>query len=151
MSGAPPAPVWAQYEIRLRARPRGFHLVTEEICRQLPDLARIHCGQAHFFLQHTSASLLITENADPDVRADLESHFHVLAPERAPYYQHVMEGPDDMPGHIKSVLLGVSLAVPIRDGKLALGTWQGLCLGEHRERAGDRSLLATLSGVRAAE
>ncbi len=137
---------WRQRRVRLAPRRRGFHIVTQELLDALPELLEIEVGMAHFFLQHTSASLLLTENADPDVRLDLERHLHELAPENAPYYQHVLEGADDMPGHIKSVLLGVSLSVPVQGGRLQLGTWQGICLGEHREHGGARTVVVTLSG-----
>jgi secondary thiamine-phosphate synthase enzyme len=138
--------VWHQHEISLRARPRGFHLVTEEILAALSGLAEIAVGSAHLFLQHTSASLSINENADPDVRADMQRWFDRAVPESAPYFAHTAEGPDDMPAHLKAALLGTSLTLPIRAGRLALGTWQGIYLGEHREGASGRRLLATLWG-----
>lgn len=137
---------WLQRDIRLRARARGCHLVTQEILGALPEIHRCRVGLLHLFLQHTSASLAINENADPDVRGDMERHLDVLAPERAPHYTHTTEGPDDMPAHIKSALVGVELTVPVRDGTLALGTWQGLWLLEHRDHAGSRTLVATLHG-----
>ncbi len=137
---------WLQRDIRLRARARGCHLVTQEILAALPEIRRCRVGLLHLFLQHTSASLAINENADPDVRGDMERHLNVLAPERAPHYAHTTEGPDDMPAHIKSALVGVELTVPVRDGSLALGTWQGLWLLEHRDHAGGRTLVATLHG-----
>lgn len=138
--------MWHQCNIRLRPRGRGFHLITDEVLRALPELSSCRVGLLHLFLQHTSAALAINENADPEVRGDLERHFRVLAPERAPHYRHVLEGDDDMPAHIKSVLIGTSLSLPVRDGALALGTWQGVYLCEHRERAGYRVLFATLHG-----
>ncbi len=138
--------VWVQRVVELRARARGFHLVTEELLGALPEVADVQTGLLNLLLQHTSASLLITENADPDVRGDLERHLQQLAPEHAPHYRHTLEGPDDMPAHIKSVLLGSSLTLPVRDGALALGTWQGICLGEHREHGSARCIIATLSG-----
>ena len=138
--------MWRQQSIRLAARPRGFHLVTGDVLDALPELADYRIGLLHLFIQHTSASLAVNENADPDVRGDLERHFNATVPENAPYYQHTLEGPDDMPAHIKSVLIGPSLTVPIRDGALALGTWQGLYLCEHRDRAGSRTVIATLQG-----
>ncbi|MCB1669742.1 MAG: secondary thiamine-phosphate synthase enzyme YjbQ [Gammaproteobacteria bacterium] len=138
--------MWIQKNIRLSAKPRGFHLVTREILRQLPELGQIHVGLAHFFLQHTSASLSINENADSSVRRDMESHFNVLAPEHAPYYEHMYEGADDMPAHIKSTLIGCQVTVPVHHGELMLGTWQGLYLGEHRDNGGRRRLVVTLSG-----
>ena len=138
--------MWLQREIRLRSRERGFHLVTEEIVRQLPELARIQVGLAHLFIQHTSASLTINENADPTVRQDFESLFNRLVPQDEPYYRHNYEGSDDLPAHIKSSLLGSSLLLPIRLGLLALGTWQGIYLGEHRDHGGSRRLIVTLQG-----
>lgn len=139
--------MWLQKQIRLQAKPRGFHLITGEVLAQLPELSRIKTGLAHFFIQHTSASLSINENADSSVRRDMEAHFNVMVPENAPYYEHTYEGPDDITAHIKSTLSGVSLTIPISDGALALGTWQGLYLGEHRNRAGSRMLMVTLHGV----
>jgi secondary thiamine-phosphate synthase enzyme len=141
-----PAPMpWFQRDLRLPARPRGFHLVTQEVTSALPELQRIKCGLLHVFIQHTSASLSINENADPDVPADLESTFNELAPDDFPY-RHTIEGPDDMPAHIKASLLGSSVSVPIRDGRLALGTWQGIYLCEHRDRASPRTLVLTVHG-----
>lgn len=137
---------WVQTEIVLARRARGFHLVTDEIVRALPELARFRVGVAHFFIQHTSASLCVNENADPSVRVDLERGFDVLAPENAPYYQHQVEGPDDMPAHIKAALIGTSVSVPITNGRLNLGTWQGLYLCEHRDRGGSRRVIATICG-----
>ena len=138
--------MWLQREIRLRSRERGFHLVTDEIVRQLPELALIQVGLAHLFIQHTSASLTINENADPTVRQDFESLFNRLVPQDEPYYRHNYEGSDDLPAHIKSSLLGSSLLLPIRQGVLALGTWQGIYLGEHRDHGGRRCLIVTLQG-----
>ncbi len=138
--------MWLQREIRLRARERGFHLVTDEIVRQLPELARFEVGLAHLFIQHTSASLTINENADPTVRQDFESLFNRLVPQDQPYYRHNYEGSDDLPAHIKSSLLGSTLLLPIRQGELALGTWQGIYLGEHRDQGGSRRLMVTLQG-----
>jgi secondary thiamine-phosphate synthase enzyme len=138
--------MWTQHRILLKARPRGFHLVTSELLSQMPELPRLQTGLAHFFIQHTSASLLINENADPDVRIDLESHLRRLVPDGAPHFIHRDEGPDDMPGHVKSALLGSGLAVPVGAGRLLLGTWQGIYLGEHREHGGPRSVIATLFG-----
>lgn len=136
---------WYQHYVELPPRIRGFQLITRHILERVPEIARIRAGLLHLFLQHTSASLTINENADPDVRTDLESSLNAIAPENFPYV-HVLEGRDDMPAHVKSSLLGVSLIVPVRDGKLALGTWQGIYLCEHRNRAGPRRLLATLQG-----
>ncbi len=138
--------MWQQKTISIQAKPRGFHLVTREVVGQLPELAGFRVGLAHFFIQHTSASLTINENADPDVRRDMESHFNHVVPEHQPYYTHVLEGSDDMPAHIKSSTLGCSLSIPIRDGRLALGTWQGLYLGEHRNHGGCRNIVVTMQG-----
>ncbi|NOU53162.1 YjbQ family protein [Pseudoalteromonas sp. JBTF-M23] len=138
--------MWFQKTITLKARGRGFHLITDEIERQLPEIKQFQVGLLHVFIQHTSASLAINENADPSVRQDLESHFNVLAPENAPYYIHTYEGPDDMPAHIKSTLIGSSQSIPINNGRLALGTWQGLYLCEHRDCASKRTIIATLQG-----
>ena len=137
---------WHQTVIRLKPRSRGFHLVTDEVVRALPELGRLRVGIAHFFLQHTSASLSVNENADPDVRADLDRWLDRAVPDNAPYFVHTAEGPDDMPAHVKSGVMGVSLSVPVRDGRLALGTWQGLYLGEHRDEGGSRSVVVTLFG-----
>lgn len=137
---------WFQKTITLQARPRGFHLITREILEQLPELAGYTIGKAHFFLQHTSASLSINENCEAEVREDLERHFNTLAPENAPYYVHTYEGPDDMPAHIKSGLLGCELTIPISQGRLALGTWQGIMLGEHRVHGSARHIVVTLEG-----
>jgi secondary thiamine-phosphate synthase enzyme len=139
---------WFQKQITLSARGRGFHLITDEILSQLPELQGYAMGLAHIFIQHTSASLALNENADPTVRGDLERHFSQMAPEGQPYYRHTMEGPDDMPAHIKAVLLGASVTVPIKDGRFALGTWQGIYLCEHRNRGGRRRLVITLTGER---
>jgi secondary thiamine-phosphate synthase enzyme len=139
-----------QVVIRLRARPRGFHLVTPEILAALPELKRVDAGLLQLFLQHTSASLLLNENADPDVRADLERWADRVVPDGAPYFEHTVEGPDDMPAHAKSAMFGTSLLLPIRHGQLALGTWQGVYLGEHRDHGGSRNLVATLFGQAAA-
>lgn len=138
--------IWEQSIIELAPHKRGFHLVTREVMAQAPDLATCQVGLLHLFIQHTSASLAINENADPDVRGDLERHFNVMVPENAPHYEHTLEGPDDMPAHIKSVLVGPSLTIPVRDGRLALGMWQGIYLCEHRDRAGSRHIVATLQG-----
>jgi secondary thiamine-phosphate synthase enzyme len=137
--------MWAQSTVRLKPRRRGFHLVTDEVVAAVPEITRVRVGLASFFLQHTSASLTITENADPDVRTDLESHFDRAAPEDAPYV-HDAEGPDDMPAHIKSATIGVGLTIPISQGRLALGTWQGICLCEHRDEATARTVVVTVTG-----
>jgi secondary thiamine-phosphate synthase enzyme len=138
--------MWHQRRIRLRPRPRGFHLVTREIAEELPELGELRVGLAHLHLLHTSASLTLNENASPDVRADFESWFDRAVPEDAAYWTHTTEGPDDMPAHIKASLLGPSLTLPVRDGAFALGTWQGVYLCEHRDDGGARSLIATLLG-----
>ena len=137
---------WHQTEIRLRPRPRGFHLITSEVLAAVPELAQFQVGLAHLFIQHTSASLAVNENADPDVRGDLERWFSHAVPENAPYYEHTTEGPDDMPAHIKAAVLGSSISIPIRRGRLALGTWQGIYLGEHRDAGGARTVVVTLMG-----
>ncbi|MFH1726490.1 MAG: secondary thiamine-phosphate synthase enzyme YjbQ [Elusimicrobiota bacterium] len=137
---------WIQKEMRLSPRPRGFHLVTDEIESRLPELAGFSVGIAHLFIQHTSASLTINENADPTVRPDLEDHFSRMVPEGASYFRHTTEGPDDMPAHIKASLIGPALSVPIAKGRLRLGTWQGIYLCEHRDRGGARRIVATLYG-----
>jgi secondary thiamine-phosphate synthase enzyme len=137
---------WYQTEVRLAPRPRGFHLITKEILAAVPELANFRVGLAHVFIRHTSASLLINENADPDVRGDLERWLSIVAPENAPYYQHTTEGPDDMPAHAKAAVLGTAVTIPIRAGKLALGTWQGIYLGEHRNSGGSRTVIITLTG-----
>ena len=151
MDWAPPfAPqsraVWVQKQIILRARPRGFHLVTDEIVEGVPELRRLSVGMALLFIQHTSASLTLNENASPDVRRDFAAWFDRAVPDDADYFAHTLEGPDDMPAHIKSALTGVSLALPIRDGGLALGTWQGIYLCEHRDNGGARKLVVTAFG-----
>ncbi|ENY73748.1 alanine racemase [Aeromonas diversa CDC 2478-85] len=139
--------MWCQRLITLKPCSRGFHLVTDELLAQLPELAGYRVGLVHLLLQHTSASLTLNENCDPSVRADMEAHLHRLAPEDAPYYRHTAEGPDDMPAHIKSSLLGVSLTLPLQEGRLALGTWQGIWLGEHRNDGGRRRILVTIQGA----
>lgn len=138
--------MWFQKSVTLKAKPRGFHLVSDEILQALPEISSINVGLLHLFLQHTSASLSINENADSSVRRDMESHFNQLAPEDAPYYEHTYEGSDDMPAHIKSALLGCEMSLPIAQGRLQLGTWQGIYLGEHRNSASSRTLIATLTG-----
>ena len=137
---------WIQKQIRLSPRQRGFHLITREIIEHVPELRQFAVGLAHIFIQHTSASLTINENADPTVRADFESHFNVLVPEDAPYYRHTYEGPDDMTSHIKASILGSSVTVPISAGRLALGTWQGIYLCEQRDHGGSRRLVVTIQG-----
>jgi secondary thiamine-phosphate synthase enzyme len=138
--------MWIQKKLQLPAKSRGFHLITRDIVGQLPELTQLKIGLAHFFLQHTSASLAINENADADVRRDLESYFSRSVPENADYFCHTLEGADDMPAHIKSVVIGCSLTLPISNGQLALGIWQGIYLCEHRDHAGKRGILVTLNG-----
>ena len=138
--------MWIQREIVLEARPRGFHLVTREVVDELPELRDVRVGMANLFVQHTSASLTLNENASPDVRRDFRSWFDDAVPEEAPYWRHTLEGPDDMPAHIKASLTGNSLTIPVRDGELALGTWQGVYLCEHRDSGGPRRLVVTLWG-----
>jgi secondary thiamine-phosphate synthase enzyme len=136
---------WFQKKISLAARPRGCHLVTRDVVDQLPELAQFRVGILHVFIQHTSASITINENADDDVRRDLESSLNSLAPEDFPYV-HTIEGPDDMPAHVKASLMGSSVLIPVADGRLMLGTWQGIFLCEHRNRASSRSLVLTVWG-----
>jgi secondary thiamine-phosphate synthase enzyme len=136
---------WTQRTIQLPPLPRGFHLVTRQVVDALPELAHLETGMLHVFIQHTSAALTINENADPDVRADLESSFNAIAPEKFPYV-HTCEGPDDMPAHVKAALLGSSLSIPVGRGELLLGTWQGIYLCEHRNQGGNRRLVLTLWG-----
>ena len=138
--------MWLQKEIRLKARDRGFHLVTTEILNQLPELRKIGVGLIHIFIQHTSASLTLNENADPTVRGDFERFFNRAVPENEPYFQHTLEGADDMPAHLKASLLGNSLSLPVKDGQLNMGIWQGIYLGEHRDYGGPRQLVITLNG-----
>lgn len=138
--------MWLQQLIKLNAKSRGFHLINNEVSLQLPQIHNIEVGLLHLFLQHTSASLTINENADPTVRADLERHFNKFVPEGEPYYEHDYEGADDMPAHIKSSILGCQLTIPITNGQLALGTWQGIYLNEHRDHASPRRILATING-----
>ncbi|MEI8236268.1 MAG: secondary thiamine-phosphate synthase enzyme YjbQ [Methylococcaceae bacterium] len=138
--------MWVQKEISLKPRPRGFHIVTDEIVRQLPELAQYSIGMLHVFIKHTSASLTINENADPTVRMDFESFFNRVVPENEPYYAHTLEGSDDMPAHIKSSLLGSSVTIPVTKGQLNLGMWQGIYLCEHRNHASAREIVITLQG-----
>lgn len=138
--------MWQQTEIKLKPRSRGFHLITQEIIEHLPQLADINIGFVQLFICHTSSSLTINENADPTVRGDFERYFNHQVPENAPYFEHTYEGPDDMPAHLKASLLGHSVQIPITRGRLALGTWQGIYLGEHRDYGGARRLIATLYG-----
>lgn len=138
--------MWIQKEIRLNARPRGFHLITDEILQQLPELSSVHVGMMNVFIKHTSASLTINENADPTVREDFERFFNRTIPEDEPYYRHIYEGSDDLPAHLKSSVLGCSLNIPISDGSLSIGIWQGLYLCEHRNQGGPRTLMITVQG-----
>lgn len=136
-----------QKEITLPSYRRGFHLVTHEILEQFPELAQIKTGIFQVFIKHTSASLTINENADPTVRQDFESHINEMVPENAPYYRHTYEGPDDMPAHIKASLMGSSVSIPVTNGRLNMGTWQGIYLCEHRDYGGSRRLVLTVMGA----
>jgi secondary thiamine-phosphate synthase enzyme len=138
--------MWLQREIRLDPRPRGFHLITREVVGAVPELGDVGVGLLHVFIRHTSASLTLNENASPDVLDDFAAWFDDAVPEDAPYWTHTAEGPDDMPAHVKASLLGPSLTLPVSRGRLAVGTWQGIYLCEHRDRGGPRSLVATLQG-----
>ena len=140
--------MWVQREIRLPSFGRGFHLVTDEVEEALPELSELRVGLAHVFVRHTSASLTLNENASPDVRRDFATWFDAAVPEDADYWTHTLEGSDDMPAHVKASLLGSSLTIPVSDGRLGLGTWQGIYLCEHRDAGGSRSLTATLWGER---
>jgi secondary thiamine-phosphate synthase enzyme len=135
-----------QKEFYLKQKERGFHLITNEVLNNIPEIKNIKTGIAHIFIQHTSASLTINENADPTVREDMETHFNKMVPEEGNYYQHTFEGLDDMTSHIKCSVLGSSVTIPIKDGKLNLGTWQGIYLCEHRNHGGRRKLVVTLLG-----
>lgn len=138
--------IWMQRKMTLPAQARGFHLITSLIEQEIDELGQINIGLLHVFIQHTSASLTINENADPDVQVDLESSINAIAPENFPYI-HTMEGPDDMPAHVKASLLGASVSVPIHNGRLLLGTWQGIYLAEHRDLASSRNLILTIQGT----
>lgn len=138
--------MWLQKELALLPKKRGFHLITNELLAQLPELSKLSVGICHFFIKHSSASLTINENADPTVRQDFEQFFNRAVPENEPYYIHTYEGSDDMPAHIKCSLLGCSVSVPVSAGSLCLGTWQGIYLGEHRNHAGSRKVVVTLQG-----
>lgn len=139
--------MWLQKEITLKPRPRGFHLITGELLRELPELRDFKVGMMNVFILHTSASLTLNENADPTVRDDFESYFNRAVPEGQPYYRHTDEGLDDLPAHIKSSLLGSSLNIPLADGQPRLGTWQGIYLCEHRNEGGCRRVVVTLHGT----
>jgi secondary thiamine-phosphate synthase enzyme len=138
--------VWIQRQIELAARPRGFHLVTREVVTAVPELEQLHVGLLHLLIAHTSASLALNEDASPEVRGDFERWFNAAVPEQAQLWTHRLEGPEDMPAHIKAALLGASLTLPVTDGRLALGTWQGIYLCEHRNAGGPRTLVATACG-----
>ncbi len=138
--------VWFQKEIYISSKKRGFHIITDEILAQFQEIIKVKSGIAHIFIKHTSASLTINENADPTVRLDMESHFNKIVPENAPYFEHELEGSDDMPAHIKSSILGSSLTVPITNGRFNLGVWQGIYLCEHRNHASNRKLVITVFG-----
>ncbi len=138
--------MWLQKEIYLKARSKGFHLITNEILDELSELQNFSLGLINIFIKHTSASLTINENADPTVRQDFESYFSQAIPENEPYYQHTDEGPDDLPAHLKSSILGNSLIIPISNGRLNLGIWQGIYLCEHRNRGGSRHIIITIQG-----
>ena len=138
--------IWVQRDVRLRAVPRGFHLVTREVADGVPELSSIGIGLAHVFIRHTSASLTLNENASPDVRRDFAAWFDRAVPEGADYWTHTLEGPDDMPAHLKASLIGSALTIPVRDGRFALGTWQGIYLCEHRDSGGPRDVIVTAFG-----
>ena len=138
--------MWIQKTITLSPKSRGFHIITDDVLENIPELKDLKTGILQLFIKHTSASLTINENADPTVRTDFESHFNMLAPENQSYYQHTFEGSDDIPAHLKASLLGSSVSIPITDGKLNLGTWQGIYLCEHRNRGSDRKLIITIQG-----
>jgi secondary thiamine-phosphate synthase enzyme len=137
---------WYQTTFRLPAFQRGFHLITDLVEKGTPELKKIEVGLAHVFIHHTSASLTLNEDADPTVRADFERYFNHVVPENAPYFRHTYEGPDDMPAHLKASLLGHAVMVPVADGRLKLGAWQGIYLGEHRDHAGGRTITVTVYG-----
>jgi len=138
--------MWYQKEIILPVFPRGFHIIMDNILEEIPEIRDISSGLLHLFIKHTSASLTINEDADPTVRADFETHFNIMVPENAPYYRHTIEGSDDMPAHLKSAILGASLNIPISEGKLNLGVWQGIYLCEHRDHGGNRKIVITING-----
>lgn len=138
--------MWLQNEVRLNAKPRGFHLITHEIVQQCPQLNQIEVGMLNLFIKHTSASLSLNENYDPSVRVDFEQFFNRCVSENEPYFTHTDEGADDMPAHLKSSILGASISIPVSNGQLNLGTWQGIYLCEHRNHASGRSIVLTLMG-----
>ena len=139
--------MYYQTEITLQPRSRGYHLITREVENAIAEISKIKTGLAHIFIKHTSASLTINENVSPDVRIDLNNFFDRMVPDNAPYFEHTLEGPDDMSAHIKSSILGYSLTIPITNGRLNLGTWQGIYLNEHRNHASSREVIATIIGV----
>jgi secondary thiamine-phosphate synthase enzyme len=141
--------VWVQRQIQLSPRPRGFHLITDELVGALPEIESLRVGLVQFLIQHTTASLVLNENASPEVRRDFESWFNAAVPEDSRLWTHTLEGPDDMPSHVKAALLGPSLTLPISGGTLALGVWQGVYLCEHRNHGGTRSVIATVTGEQA--
>jgi len=138
--------MWTQHTVTLEPHPRGFHLITDAVRDAVPDLRSFRVGLAQVFIQHTSASLTLNENASPDVRGDFERHMNQMVPENQPYYEHTLEGSDDMPAHIKASLMGSGLTIPVRDGDFAFGTWQGIYLCEHRNHGGRRHLVVTITG-----
>ncbi len=147
MSASEATPFWSQQTLTLGPFRRGYHLITDQLVSALPEISKVDTGLLHLFILHTSASLMINENADPDVATDLETHFDQLAPDGAAHYRHTAEGPDDMAAHIKSALQGSSLQIPVSRGRLMLGTWQGIFLCEHRNHATSRKIVCTLNGV----
>jgi secondary thiamine-phosphate synthase enzyme len=138
--------MWQQVELTLQPYQRGFHLISTAVEQALARLSPVNVGVLHLFIKHSSASLTINENADPTVRDDMERHFNQFVPENASYYRHTYEGPDDMPAHIKASTLGSSVSIPLSHGKMNLGIWQGIYLGEHRDNGGSRTMVLTLSG-----
>lgn len=142
---------WIQKEIHITPKPRGFHIITNEIIDDIPELKEFEVGIAHIFISHTSASLTLNENVSPEVRVDFENHINEIVPENASYYRHTLEGSDDMPAHIKSSMLGSSVTIPIKNGRFNLGTWQGIYLCEHRNHGGSRKLVITIHGKKNVE
>ena len=138
--------MWIQKEILLKSRNKGFHLITEEVISNITEIKQIKIGLVNLLLMHTSASITLNENADPDVRSDMKNYFNDVVPENISYFEHTSEGADDMPAHIKTSLLGNSITIPITNGKLNLGTWQGIYLCEHRNYGGARKLVITING-----
>lgn len=138
--------MWIQKQITLKAKPRGFHIITDEILRNIPELSKIKIGMMNIFIQHTSASIAINENVSSDVRRDFERYFNKFVPENENYFEHTLEGKDDLPAHIKSTIIGQSVNIPVSNGSLNLGTWQGIYLCEHRNYGGNRDLVVTIWG-----